>query len=74
MRKAWRETRQVVVRPLDPGPDDRPRAKRLAALLATGVERLLKQERQSGPEPVDFCRDVPPTTPPVDTTEGARPK
>lgn len=54
MRKEWRNQRQILVRQAVAEPEDARRVERLVSLLATGVERLLAQDRGDSPEPVDF--------------------
>jgi hypothetical protein len=58
MSKAWRNPRQIIVHQAPAEPEDAQRLERVVSLLAIGVERLLSEENQNTPEPLDFHEEV----------------
>lgn len=61
MSKSWRIARLVTTYQAQFEPEDARRCQRLVSLLATGIERLLYQERNI-PESVDFEARLLPNT------------
>jgi len=62
MSKPWRNPREIVARQAPAEPEDARRLDALVSLLATGVARLLGNQREDTPEPVDFALNVGPNT------------
>ena len=68
MSKAWRNPRQIIVRQAPAEPEDAQRLQRVVTILAMGVERLLSEEGENTPEPLDFHAEVSPNTCPDEET------
>ena len=68
MKKAWHDSKQVIIHQAPEEPEDAKRLGRLITLLSTGIERLLAEKGEKSPESVDFQANVLVNT---DTQEGS---